>query len=257
MLVYLAMSTRQIVVIFAFYIAGISLGRARRKVIGLLVATWVLSQPLLLQIPLELRGMPHQGLAPLLNNLISIVTDARVSAGYMNAIDAGMRNLTFGVPLAGHVGSQPRIPVEVLASSLNPLPSFVPVPGLPPWESLRESLRATKYIPYNAPGELLNHGWPWLTLYYMLVGLLAAWLDMGARYFQGQRSRLGYIIGCGLLLLFSISSTQYNLRSVTRLLWYAVMIAALWRFMSRLRVYAKSYKTSISNVGQRGRAGES
>jgi hypothetical protein len=257
MLVYLAMSTRQIVVICVFYIAGLSLGGARRKVISPLMTLWVISLPLLLQIPLELRGMPHQGIAPLFDNLISIATDTMVSTGYMDAIDAGIRNLTFGVPLSGYVSSQPRIPKEVLASSLNPLPSFIPVPGLPPWESLRESLRATKYIPYNALGELLNHGWPWLTLYYMLVGLLAAWLNVGANYFQQQRSRLGYIVGCGLLLLFSIGSTQYNLRSVTRLLWYAVAIAVLWSFISRLRVRHQSYKMFRPSIGQSNKANKS
>ena len=257
MLIYLAMSTRQIVVIIVFYIAGLSLGGARRKVIAPLVTMWVLSLPLLLQIPLQLRGMPHQGLAPLFNNLISIATDTRISTGYIDAIDAGIRNLTFGVPLSGYVGSRPPIPIEALGSSLNPLPSFIPVPGLPPWENFQESLRATKYIPYNALGELLNYGWPWLTFYYMLVGLLAAWLEVSANYFQRQRSQLGYIVGCGMLLLFSIVSTQYNLRSATRLLWYAVAIAVLWRFMSRLRVHEKTHKTCSSSVDQTGIASKS
>lgn len=251
MLVYLAMSTRRIVVNFLFYIAGLSLGRAPRKAIVFFLALWVLTLPLLLQIPLELRGMSHQGLGPLFNNLLALSTGTRISTGYLGAVDAGIRNLTFGVPLAGYVGSLSPIPKEVLLSSLNPLPSFIPVPGLPPWESFRESLRATKFIPYNALGELLNYGWFWLTLFYFLVGLLSAWLNVSANYFQGQRSRFGYIIGCGLLLLFTISSTQYNLRSVARLLWYAVAIAVTWKFISRIRLNEKSQKPSGSTVGRR------
>ncbi len=250
-LVFLALSTRRIVVMLLFYIAGLAVGGARRHTISLLTVVWVISLPLLLQVPLQLRGMPEQGILALPENIASIATNTGLGESYVEAIDSAARNLTFGAPLAGYVSAQPPIPKGVLATSLNPLPSFIPVPGLPPWESVRENLRATSYIPYSALGELLNHGWLWLVSYYFLIGFVAAWLHVGAWYFIGQRSRWGYLVGCGMFLLFAISSTQYNLRSATRLVWYAVAIAALWRFVCRVRIREKSHRPDLSrSLGQ-------
>lgn len=245
-LVFLALSTRRIVVIFLFYIAGLAVGEARRHTIFLLTAIWVISLPLLLQIPVQLRGMPEQGILALPNNIASIATNAGLGKSYAEAIDSATRNLTFGVPLAGYVGTQPPIPKNILATSLNPLPSFVSVPGLPSWESVAGNLRATLYIPYSALGELLNHGWLWLGGYYFLLGFAAAWLHVGAWHFIGQRSRWGYLVGCGMFLLFAITSTQYNLRSSTRLVWYAVAIAALWRFICRMRIRGNNHRPDLS-----------
>ena len=238
-LIFFSMSTRRIVVMVVFYIFGLSLGGARRLTIIILTTMWLISLPLVLQIPLELRGMPKQGIDPMFHNLSSIADNINFIKRYAETVDTGARNLTFGLPLAGYVGSAPRIPLEALAVSINPLPSFMLLPSLSSWESLRDSLRVTQYIPYSALGELSNHGWLWLIFYYFLVGLVAAWLDTGTRHFEGQLSRLGYIGGCGLLLLFSVTSTQYNLRSSSRLVWYAIAIAAGWRFICRIRLRKK------------------
>ena len=249
-LIFLSMSTRRIAVMIIFYISGLSLGGVRRRTIIIFTATWLISLPLLLQIPLELRGMANQGIEPLFHNLSSISGDMNFAKRYAETVDTGVRNLTFGLPLAGYVGSAQHIPLEALAVGINPLPSFIPLPGLSSWDNLRDSLRVTQYIPYSALGELSNHGWLWLILYYFSVGLAAAWMDTGTRHFEGQLSRLGYIGGCGLLLLFSVTSTQYNLRSSSRLVWYAIAIAAGWRLLCRIRLKKKRAINPAQNLAR-------
>lgn len=250
-ILYLSLSTRQIAAIFLFYIAGLALGGARRRTVAALLVTWVISLPLLLQVPLELRGMPQQGVIPLLGNLASVMNAS--NNAYVEEVGIVASNLTFGVPLASYVGAQSPIPKAVLATSVSPLPSFVSVPGLPTWDKVREHLRVSLYIPYSTLGELLNYGWLYLALYYLVAGTVAAWLDVGVRYFTQRWSRWGYLFGCGAFFLFAITSTQYNLRSATRIIWYALIIAALWRTLCRLRLRTKHryYTAATTSVGTR------
>jgi hypothetical protein len=185
-------------------------------------------------VPLELREMPQQGLSPLSSNVREIlVHDA--SVGYFSAAHTLLQNVFFGVPLAGYVENAVSIPKDYLLTSINPLPSFVSVAGLPPWDDIRDQLRVTNDIPFSALGELLNHGWLWLISYYAAVGLVAAWADTNARAFEGQRSRWGFLVACGMLDSFAIISTQYNLRSATRFIYYAIFLAVAWRAFYRMR----------------------
>ena len=71
--------------------------------------------------------------------------------------------------------------------------------------------------------------------YYAVIGVVAGWIDVGARAYVGHRRRWGYLIACGLLFFFAITSTQYNLRSATRLCYYAVAAVAVWEVASRVR----------------------
>jgi hypothetical protein len=68
--------------------------------------------------------------------------------------------------------------------------TFIPMPRLPAWNSLREALSVSAYLPYSysacAIGELLNHGWVWLALYCLVVGVIAAWVDIRACIFEGK-----------------------------------------------------------------------
>lgn len=244
-LVLLSLSTRRIVVIFLFYLLGLALGGARRRTIVSYTVVWAISIPLLLQVPLELRGMPEQGLMLLPANLSTIFSQNPIYL-YAEMVDTALRNLAFGVPLAGYVKNVYPIPGEALLISLNPLPSFVPLPGLPSWDDIQPQLRVGSYIPYNAIGELLNHGWLWLFLYYLVVGAIACWADVGVRAFEGRRGRWGFLVACGLLFYFSISSTQYNLRSATRYVYYAVAIILLWRLLCKVRLTLRQDRSTRS-----------
>lgn len=232
---FLSLSSRRFVVAPLFFIVGLAFGGARRRTIGLLLLTWTLALPLLSNVALALRGMPEQGLIVLPSNLSEIFAQD-TGAEYFLAAETLIMNITFGVPLAGYVKNAALIPLDRFLVSVNPLPSIIPVPGLPSWGDFSDQVRVSEYMPFNALGELLNQGWLWLIAYYAVVGLVAAWVDIGARAFEGQRSRWGFLVACGMLDLFAITSTQYNLRTATRLIYYAVLVAIMWKVACRLWV---------------------
>jgi len=230
---FLSASSRRFAIAPLFFIVGLALGGIRRRTIMLIVGAWMLALPLLSTLPLELRGMPEQGLALLPSNLGEIFAQG---VGYIPAADTLLMNVTFSVPLAAYVKDALPIPKDYFLVSINPLPSFVPVPSLPPWAEIGDQLKVSPHQPYSALGELLNQGWGWLILYYAIVGLIAAWADIGARVFEGQCSRWGFLFACGMLDFFSITSTQYQLRSSTRFIYYAILIVVAWRVWCRIRV---------------------
>ncbi len=240
-LLFLSLSTRVTAVIFLFFVLGLALGGARRTTVVVLIGLWATALPVLLSIPLALRGMPEQGLEVLPSNLVRISL-ATPNIEYSQSVGWLVRNVSFGVPLAAYVRTAPPIPRGVFATSLSPMPSFVSVAGFPSWKDVQDQVRVNRYIPYSAIGELLNQGWYWLVLYYFVIGLVAGWMDLGARVFEGHRRRPGYLIACGLLLYFAITSTEYNLRSSTRLVYYAIVIAVLWQLLSRLRIRAARHR---------------
>ncbi|MGH7688750.1 MAG: hypothetical protein ACREN3_04020 [Gemmatimonadaceae bacterium] len=243
-LLFVSLSTRIAAVIVVFFLLGLALGRARERTLVLLLVLWVATLPILFEVPLALRGMAQQGLVPLPTNLARMAA-VNSALEYSQSVGELVMNVGFGVPLAAYVSHAQPIPKSVLLTSLSPLPSFISVPGLPPWDAVQEHLRVSPYIPYNALGELLNQGWPWLIAYYLLIGVIAAWTDLGARVFDGQRKRWGYLIASGLLFFFAISSTEYNLRSSTRLVYYAVAAIVLWRVLYQVRFTTPSHRHRV------------
>lgn len=236
---FLSLSSRMSFVAPIFFIIGLAFGGARRRTIALLLASWVLALPLLFTAPLELRGMPEQGVVPLLSNLEEIFVQG-TWAGYFPAVAALIENMTFGVPQAGYVMNSAPIPKYQFLTSLNPLPSFIiPMLDLPSWEDFGEQLRVTSYQPFSTLGELLNQGWLWLILFYAVAGFIAAWADIGARAFEGKSSRWGFLFACGVLDLFAIVSTQYNLRTSARLIYYAILIVVAWKVLCRIGVVSR------------------
>ncbi|WP_264695244.1 hypothetical protein [Candidatus Nitrosacidococcus sp. I8] len=169
------------------------------------------------------------------SNLTSILIDDNGSL-YFDYVNNLIRNTAFGVPLTAYMKNSAPLPKTLLIIGINPLPSFITLPGLPDWKQVRESLYIKAFVPYGTLGELVNYGWVWLFFYYFFVGVIATWVDIKLRIYKENRKRFGFFISNGLLFLFALSSTEYPLRSSTRLLYYAVAIALLWRFLCRIRI---------------------
>jgi hypothetical protein len=237
-LIFLSMSTRQFVILFLFVFLGMVIAGIKRKTFILFLLIWLLFLPLLLRIPLELREMPKQGLIPLYDNIQNIYSN-NLGNYYSSSVYMGLCNLTFGVPLVAYIKDLAPIPNNYLYISINPMPSFLPMPGLLAWSEISDQMRVSVYIPYNALGELINHGYLWLIMYYLLAGFSAAFIDVGARFYEGTRSQYGYLIAAGVFYLFAITSTQYNLRSSTRLIYYAILIAYSGDILGRLKYSSK------------------
>lgn len=234
-ILFLSASTRRVIIAPLVFIIGLAFAGVQRRTVFVLLAVWFVSLPLLSAIPLGLRGMPEQGLAPLLSN-IGLILSRGMGVDYFESAMTLTRNITFGVPVTGYVTGVSTIPKDYFVVSIQPLPSFVDIPGLPPWSNFKDQLRVNDYVPFSAIGELLNQGWIYLVAYYVIVGLITAWVDVNTRFFQARhRNFWGFLIACGMLDTFAIISTQYNLRSATRFVYYAVFITIVWGMLCRVR----------------------
>jgi hypothetical protein len=234
---YLATATRLFALWFLLMFAGGMLTGTwdiRRQRIGLLVTLVVAI--LALEIPLGLRDLPDHGLNPAIGYLVHQPSLVFSSQDPIN-------NLLFGAPLtlyvAYHVG---HLPFSDVITAVSPAPS-----QLNNWSQLSQSLRLNAHTPYGALGELLNHGWVFLMV--VMAGFGAGFtiierIALNRSDIIGGLSRMAVF---GAAALFMIESTEYPLRSVTRLSYYAfgaVVVMALIPSLSRARA-----RQTVSTAG--------
>lgn len=212
--IFFATATR----FFAFalplmFVGGLLSGAwsSRQQKIG--VALMVIVAIFALELPLGLRGLPEHGLVP---GLAYVIHQPALVFGSPDPIN----NFLFGAPLTLYVADEVgRIPVSDLVVSLSPMPS-----QLNNWNAVAPSLRLNIYTPYSALGELLNQGW---LLYVFVMGLFGAGFVVAeaiALKASAIRRGLGQLIVYGAAALFVVQSTEYNLRSSARLVYYAIAV---------------------------------
>ena len=128
------------------------------------------------------------------------------------------RNVLYSVPLTGYiatdVGGEPN---GALAISLTPLPGDVAG-----WTNLAPVLRVSIYTPFNTLGELALQGMFVLIAFFVVVGYLTTRMQAFAKRLHALRSAAMQLALGGLIAAFSVSALQYNLRSTTRYVWYAL-----------------------------------
>lgn len=235
---FLSMSSRRAAIACLFYIFGMALGGSRKRVLTILISIWIITLPLMIYLPLGLRSMRYQGLLAITTNVLDIFT-VDFYLNYLDLTILFIKNITFGLPLTGYIKNIDPIPIENLVISINPLPSFIALPWIQSWSDVRMELRLSRFVPFNALGELSNYGLIWFSLYYLVVGIIATWVDIGTRIqiFLEKKAfgKIGYFVACALLGLFSITSTQYNLRSSTRMVYYALFIVLLSDFINKIK----------------------
>jgi hypothetical protein len=188
----------------------------------------------LLGVPLGLRTMPEHGILPALGYLFT--QPGTFFSGESNPL----YNLLLGVPLSLYVGSQVNpIPASAFWVSVTPLPG-----AWTDWAQVQQSLRLNAFEPYPALGELLNHGWVAVVGYSVVVGIVfevlaaVAWRS-GQRF--GAPMRAIMMAGAGVVL---VRSSQYNLRTESRLIYYMIVgvlsLAAFPRLTRRAARAARS-----------------
>jgi hypothetical protein len=208
---FLATATR----FFAFWVPLMFAG-------GLLTGTWSPSRQRLglvvvaivaifaLQIPLGLRNLPEHGLVPAIGYLFH---EPSLVFGGHNPIN----NFLFGAPLSIYVAHNVGLlPFGDVVTSLSPMPS-----QFNNWAQIAPGLRVNSYTPYSALGELLNHGWFFYFLIMAFFGAGFALTERIALNRSGLAGGVSQIIVFGAAALFVVESTEYNLRSVARLMYYA------------------------------------
>jgi hypothetical protein len=216
------------------YLSGVWSPRRQR----FLLAVAVLLSILAVQVPLGLRGLPNHGLVPALQYLFS--QPSLVFGGY-----DPFRNFLFGAPLTLYVAHDiGRLSAHDLIVSLNPMPS-----QFTDWSQIAPTLEVNIYNPYSALGELLNHGW---LVYISVVAAFGAGfgaIERLALRGKGMLGGLAQIAVLGVAGLFLLQSTEYNLRTAARLLYYA--FAAVFLFVVILpRLHWGRWRRDTTFVGQ-------
>lgn len=233
---YLGVATRYFGLIAPMlYLGGLLSGKwtVRGRSIGLIVAA--VASLIMVQLPIALRGEQDHGLVASINYILQ-------DPGLLLADP--IHNLLFGAPLTLYVGQViPRLPLHDMATALSPLPS-----SLTDWAQIQPSLKLSPTNPYSALGHLLNYGWAYL------AGIMAVF---GAAYALLERlARRSVAPGLALLVLTAVSvvavvdSTEYSLRTVARLAYYAAVILGLLVVVPRLS--GDTLNQDARPVGQAG-----
>jgi hypothetical protein len=210
--VFLAQDTR----FFAFWVplmfaGGLLTGTwsPQKQRVALLVAAIV--SILALQIPLGLRSLPNHGLVPSVNYL-------RDRPDAVFGSHDPINNFLFGAPLTLFIANDIHsLPISDVVTSVSPMPS-----QFNNWAQIAPHLRLNIYTPYSALGELLNHGWPFFAIIMGCFGASFALTERLALRRPGVVGGLSRMVVLGAAALFIVESTEYNLRSVARLVYYVV-----------------------------------
>jgi hypothetical protein len=176
-------------------------------------------------IPLALRAMPEHGLIPSVNYLFT-------SPGQFFSGDSNpLYNVLIGVPVTLFVWrDQPAIGSHALWTSINPAPG-----NLTDWPTLLNTLRVNIYEPYPAIGELLNHGWLATIAYSTALGAVLESLMLLASRCRAPWTGAIRLAVTGTAAVLLVRSTQYNLRTETRFVYYLIVGVLAMFVASRLR----------------------
>ena len=169
----------------------------------------------LLQIPLTVRGLPTHGLLPYSAFVWHHPAQfASPSLRYLS------QNILFSYPLTGAVALRvPHLALRTFTISINPLPG-----GAASWYAIAHTLRLNPYTPYSSLGELANHGWPFLVIYFLVAGAVLANFEEFHKRFAGRTRVLVKITTLALTTFFVLTTLQYNLRTATRVLYYGFIL---------------------------------
>lgn len=112
-----------------------------------------------------------------------------------------------------------RIPLNYFLIEINPFPG-----SLTGWYDIAHTLRFNYYTPYTSIGELYNYSPFLLFLFFTLLGFFTSNLVIFLSSDVYLIKNLQNQFNVGLVLLFSLVSLQYNLRSSMRILYLAFML---------------------------------
>ena len=119
---------------------------------------------------------------------------------------------------------------DYLFTSLNPSPGF-----LTDWYSIYKDLRINPYAPFTSIGEIFSYPF-FAFLFYFFLGLFFAYAEKMIQYLLLNGK---FLTGFTLFLLvcaFIPYSFEYNLRSATRYIYYALIFIILNKTISKLKL---------------------
>jgi hypothetical protein len=217
-LVFFSMGSRRFAMVpLLFAVGGLgSAPRSRAWKVG--IAAAALASFTLIYVSLYTRSLPEHGLWPYVQALPGI-TETRYTWKSLAL------NLLIGYGVIGRTAFDiPPINQADFLVSVNPLPG-----GLSGWYQIADDHRLNLFTPMAALGELGNLGWPSVIGYCGTVGFVLAYLDLRVRGLMERGRQLHGLLLLALTVLFTVLSTGYNLRTATRMLYYALALDALTR----------------------------
>ncbi|MDH6181875.1 hypothetical protein M2152_002057 [Microbacteriaceae bacterium SG_E_30_P1] len=221
---FVSLGTRRLALMPILLLLSYALAR-RGAVRPLAVMIATIAALVLLTLPLYFRSLPSHGLIPHLNALGSF------SIGADN-LSASFNNILAGFKITAMTGfGRPHIGIDAFWVSINPITG-----DSVGWSQIAPSLRLNRFTPYSGLGELINLG---STVFVVSLGLIGLALGniqrINDKLFTTLIGRLFAIGTLGLTFIFVIQSTQYNLRSNLRYLYFAIGLQLAALLILRLR----------------------
>lgn len=214
-----ASATRVFAGIVVLYVIG-------RFLAGGTVRWWgwlgsVLYTILALPIPLYSRNLDSHGLLPYAQAVWPLLRDPDY---VMSSVITSAGSIGFTVPLLLFVGRETGISVSDMLVSLNPGPG-----SLVGWDQLAESMRVHLYIPYSALGEWASFGGLALMVFTLAWGVLVR-LCLTAVASNPHPTMVLFLAAMlGMSMLTVVMITQYNTRSVARIVTVMIFLAVVDR----------------------------
>ena len=229
---HFAVATRQLALLPALILAGYLLApSSEKKRVGPVKVTAVVAATIfLIHLVLYLRASPYGvGISPFLRLLQE---NPHLFAGFKFSEIFG--NILFATPLTATVANLD-VSLAAFFTSINPLPSTYT-----DWPTLLWTLRINYNTPYNGLGELRAVGWTVLVIYATLVGAIFTTCMRIARSLAPSAAIVTRVLIIALTTLYSLDLLQYNLRSGTRLVWYALAFLGILYVYQLVRGHPKN-----------------
>lgn len=223
-MILFAGATRLMAGALVLFISGRWLGGGRTR-----PWAWLLSAAfaaVFLPIPLAMRNAPAHGLIP----YASFTKELFMQSGYVLRItDAVSENVGFTVPLLVHVADYGHISPADMMVQVNPAPA-----ALAGWNDLMPAMRVHWYIPYSMLGEFAHFGSLSLFAAVFAWGILTRLCIQLAALSSSRISLLLLVGELGMALMSVLYASQYNTRSVARILWMMLLVILMSRLLDRV-----------------------
>lgn len=211
-ILFFAASSRRLALLPVLFAVGYFVHRRSRRGWYVLLAALVASA-LLLPLPLYLRGLPMHGLEPYLERIGDF---SYGDVDWMSSIN----NVLVSFPITAHSAfREAPHPSSWLWIELNPLPG-----RMVGWYDIAPSLRLNRFTPFSTLGGLGNYGTTTVIGVGLGLGAVLAYLDGRVSTYLATGWQFLAVGLVGMAGFVSVSALQYNLRTSSRLLLYALLI---------------------------------
>jgi hypothetical protein len=237
-LLYMSLATRTFSLIPILVLLGAFLAGTRKNLATYGVAAST-SALFLSPLPLHFRDQLQHGIVPHMNSLQSFSYSGEILLKSVN-------NVLSGFQIVGATAFEEReIPFSYFLVSLSP-----ELGSSAGWYDIAPALRLNYFTPYGALGEIGNQGWTVTLIFAFFLGIFFALIqNMGSVLLKNSKLGLLHIISLGIIFVFIIQFTQYNLRSEMRLLYYA-LFAETVLYLIALRTRHRGKESNLSKLSR-------